>query len=228
MAKRCPKCNLKLLKTDKLCPGCWLDLRKAKAVFKKEVSRGVSVKKAKEKSIKKVKTPEQIKLNNSIIVGLIFAFTFILIFVFIYANYFEEAPIGGPTSVTKQKIEKAPIGGPTPVTKQKIEEKDIVEESLEYKLAVLNVGKYVEKDDLTINRFRYLLSTLEKKTKNTKQEIADMSVAALEKIAKEKYGLDITLLELMEGANDSIPEEAIGTDTINYAEIVVLYIELIK
>ncbi|MEA3414247.1 MAG: hypothetical protein U9Q99_01850 [Nanoarchaeota archaeon] len=129
-----------------------------------------------------------------------------------------------PTTTTQQNNEETtrpPVDEPSNA-------QDSTEESIEDKLATINAGKYIEKDDITINRFRYLLDTLEKKTKNTKQEIADMSVAALEKVAKEKYGLDITLLELMEGANNSIPEEAMGTDAVNYAEIVVLYIELIK
>ena len=121
----------------------------------------------------------------------------------------------------KQEQPKASVNEPSST-------QDTTEESLEYKLATINAGKYIEKDDLTINRFRYLLDTLENKTKNTKEEIADMSVAALEKVAKEKYGLDITLLELIEGANNSIPKEATGTDAVDYAEIVVLYIELIK
>jgi len=125
------------------------------------------------------------------------------------------------TQQNNEEVTQPPVDEPSNA-------QDSIEESWEYKLATINAGKYVEKDDITINRFRYLLDTLEKKTKNTKQEIADMSMAALEKVAKEKYGLDITLLELMEGANDSIPEEAIGTDAVNYAEIVVLYIELIK
>ena len=137
-------------------------------------------------------------------------------------NTFVDSPLDCPKiELNNEEVTQPPVDEPSNA-------QDSIEESWEYKLATINAGKYVEKDDITINRFRYLLDTLEKKTKNTKQEIADMSMAALEKVAKEKYGLDITLLELMEGANDSIPEEAIGTDAVNYAEIVVLYIELIK
>ena len=78
------------------------------------------------------------------------------------------------------------------------------EKSLEHKLADLNAGYYAEKNDPSIARFRYLLITIEAKTPNTQQQIADMTVWAQNDL-KESYGKNVKLLELMEAANDSIP-----------------------
>jgi hypothetical protein len=78
------------------------------------------------------------------------------------------------------------------------------EKPLEHKLADLNAGYYVEKNDPSIARFRYLLLTIEAKTSNSQQQIADMTVWAQNDL-KESYGKNVKLLELMEAANDSIP-----------------------
>lgn len=91
------------------------------------------------------------------------------------------------------------------------------EKPLEYKLAVIDAGGYVKEDDVTVIRFRYLLEELDKKTKNSKQEIANMTVKG-QKILREKYGKEVKLLDLMEAANESIPPGASSLD-LKYEEI---------
>jgi hypothetical protein len=97
------------------------------------------------------------------------------------------------------------------------------DESLEYKLAVINSGGYVSEDDVSINRFRYLLGSINKKTNNTKQEIADMTCGGWEML-EDNYGVEISLLEFMEGANDSIPSN-IGK--VDYGEILAGFVVLL-
>jgi hypothetical protein len=87
----------------------------------------------------------------------------------------------------------------------------------EYMLASLDKGYPVEEDDITVKRFRYLLDSLEKKTTNTRQQLADYTFNT-QKIAREKYGKDIKLIDLMEQANKAIPPG----QKMDYNEIVVM------
>ncbi|MBA3243174.1 MAG: hypothetical protein H0T60_18290 [Acidobacteria bacterium] len=87
----------------------------------------------------------------------------------------------------------------------------------EYILASLDKGYPVNEDDITVKRFRHLLDSLEKKTKNTRQQLADYTVNT-KKIALEKYGKEIKLLDLMEQANKAIPPG----QKMDYNEIVVM------
>ena len=96
------------------------------------------------------------------------------------------------------------------------------EKSMQYMLATINAGGYVPEDDVTVYRFRYLLNSLEKKTKNSKQEIGDMSVAVVTKL-KEKYGKEKKLLDFMEEMNDTIPD---GLE-MEYAEVLALYLTMV-
>lgn len=79
-----------------------------------------------------------------------------------------------------------------------------INEPLEYQLAVINKDGYVSNDDITVTRFRYLLESLDNKTIESKQQISDMVVAG-QKLLREKYGVDLNLLDLMEGVNNYIP-----------------------
>lgn len=78
------------------------------------------------------------------------------------------------------------------------------QESLEYMLAGLNAGHSVPRDDITVKRFRYLLTEIQSKTVNTQKEIADMTYRA-QLILRDDYGKDVRLLDLMEAANETIP-----------------------
>jgi hypothetical protein len=93
----------------------------------------------------------------------------------------------------------------------------IPQKTHEYMLASLDKGYPVEEDDITVKRFRYLLDSLEKKTTNTRQQLADYTFNT-QKIAREKYGKDIKLIDLMEQANKAIPPG----QKMDYNEIVVM------
>lgn len=80
-------------------------------------------------------------------------------------------------------------------------------------LATLDNG-YVDEDDIVINRYRYLLDSLEKKTTNTRQQIADMTVHVQQR-ASEHYGKELKLIDILEGSNKAIPEGR----KMDYAEV---------
>ncbi len=103
---------------------------------------------------------------------------------------------------------------------KKYSESDI--NKIAFHLASLNKGSLVNKNDITITRFKYLLNSLDSKTQESKQQIADMTFKA-QQILREKYGKEIGLLFLMENLNKSIPEGS----GLSYAEIATAYIVLI-
>jgi hypothetical protein len=98
-----------------------------------------------------------------------------------------------------------------------------LEESLEYKLASINKGYSVSKEDVTIARFRYLLDAIDAKTPESRQQVADMLVTA-QQLLHDKHGKDIELLELAEGANTAIPDRA----NISFAEALAALIQMIR
>ncbi|HUT60277.1 MAG TPA: hypothetical protein VNA25_20725 [Phycisphaerae bacterium] len=95
--------------------------------------------------------------------------------------------------------------------------------TLAYKLAVINAGGYVTEKDITVTRFAYLLCTIEAKTSNTTQQIADMSVGAVQNL-RENYGRDVKLLDFMEGMNRVLP----GGERSDYALATALYMQVLK
>jgi hypothetical protein len=94
--------------------------------------------------------------------------------------------------------------------------------SLEYKLAVIDEGGYVDESDLKVARIRYLLSELERKTTNNRQEIADITVSTQQK-GREYYGKDIKVIDIMEGANKAIPEGR----KMDYGEVAAMVIVML-
>lgn len=123
---------------------------------------------------------------------------------------------GTPMPITARPSAPAPIY---------TERTSTSDESLAYKLASLNKGGYVSHDDITVTRFQYLLNEIEKKTENTQTQIADTTFN-VQKLLKDKYGKEVTLLTLMEGANRAMPEgspikfkyqEIISTVAVLYA-----------
>jgi hypothetical protein len=97
------------------------------------------------------------------------------------------------------------------------------EETLEYKLAAINAGYRIPFSHPSISKFRALLDNIQKKCRNGRRAIGDMTVFAHKRL-KEK-GNRITLLELMEKLDYSIPSEAIGAN-LDYAEISAAYLTL--
>lgn len=96
-------------------------------------------------------------------------------------------------------------------------------ESLEYKLATLNHNGYVAPDDVTVARFRFLLTFLSTKYGETPERIGDMSVMG-RKLLLEK-GVSESLLDIMEGMNQIVDGPgAYGKDP--YANFLTLYVAL--
>jgi lipopolysaccharide export system protein LptC len=77
-------------------------------------------------------------------------------------------------------------------------------ESLEYKLATIEKG-YVSRDDIIITRFRSILRQLDNIYVEGKQEISDLTVFAVQKLLRDKYGINESLLNVMEGLNQINP-----------------------
>jgi len=96
-------------------------------------------------------------------------------------------------------------------------------DEIAFKLASIDKGKIINRDDVTVNRFRYLLKMLDSKTSETKVQIADMTVKA-QRILRDEYGKEVSLLFLMENVNDAIPSGA----NVKYAEIITAYLLMIK
>ena len=69
--------------------------------------------------------------------------------------------------------------------------------TIEYKLAVINAGHYVEEHDATVAQFRNLLDSLSAKFTENQQQIADMSVTA-QNILRDA-GIEETLMNIMKG-----------------------------
>ncbi|MGA1863863.1 MAG: hypothetical protein ACMUHX_02250, partial [bacterium] len=73
------------------------------------------------------------------------------------------------------------------------------EESLEYRLAVMNTGGNISENDATIGRFRSLLSQLSDSYIEDAQQIANMSVIIRDRLSSS--GTNESLLNIMEGLN---------------------------
>lgn len=97
----------------------------------------------------------------------------------------------------------------------------LAEESLEYKLAIINAGGYVPKDHITVARFRSLLRQLSDTYIENRQQIADMTVTAQKMLRKE--GIQENLLNIMEGMNRLFSKPV---ENQKYAEYVVAYVTL--
>lgn len=94
-------------------------------------------------------------------------------------------------------------------------------ELLEYKLATINAGGYVSKDDINVGRFRGLLNRLSATFVENEQQIADMSVAAQSRLKEE--GVQESLLNIMEGMNQLFSKRI---ENQKYAEYAATYVTL--
>ncbi len=87
----------------------------------------------------------------------------------------------------------------------------LAEETTEYMLAVLNAHpKIIERDDITITRFRYLLQNIRS---NTKDKPTDKGMGSailyMRDELQKKYGVKINLLEFTEGLNKFLNDRTI-------------------
>lgn len=116
----------------------------------------------------------------------------------------NAAPAATPAAAVAPSSPAAPAPSGTP------------KPSMEMMLATIDKGGPADADDISVKRFRFLLENIQRKTDNTRDQIGDMTVNG-QKLLRDKYGKEMTLLELMENANRAMPE---GSQTRwNYAEI---------
>jgi len=94
-------------------------------------------------------------------------------------------------------------------------------ETVEYKLATLYKGFPPGEDDPIVMQFKDLLDNIERKTINTRIDIADITVKAQE-LLKEN-GIERSLLQILNDFNDSIPNEA---TSLKLEEVASLYMLL--
>jgi len=147
--------------------------------------------------------------------ALILAIAFVVIFLSI-CDRDQKTPSTTPTTTKSPSATKPSTTTPSAGTSD-----GQTVGSLEYQLALINVGRFVPEDDLSVAQFRYLLRTIESKTFNTQQEIADMTVLG-QKLLRAEYGKEVKLLELMEAANDSILPDY----KMKYAEVMAALVVL--
>jgi hypothetical protein len=88
-------------------------------------------------------------------------------------------------------------------------------DTLEYQLAVINAGRYLSKDHITVSRFRSLLNQLSYTFVENKQQIMDLSVQA-QKLLKED-GIQESLLNIMEGMNQLFSKKIKNQKYLEYA-----------
>jgi hypothetical protein len=75
-------------------------------------------------------------------------------------------------------------------------------ESLEYRLAIINTGDKISDKNATIARFRSLMSELSDNYIEDPQQIANMSIIVRDRLRSN--GIDESLLNIMEGLNQLI------------------------
>jgi len=95
------------------------------------------------------------------------------------------------------------------------------DEPIEYKLAVIDAGEYIAKDDIKVARFRSLLQQLSEKFVENSQQVADMTVVGQKMLREE--GVDERMLNMMEGLNQIFTEQL---ENQKYSEYVGLYVIL--
>jgi hypothetical protein len=92
--------------------------------------------------------------------------------------------------------------------------------SIEHQAAIANANHWVDKDDITVKRMRFLLTSLEEKTGEPQMHILDM-VAMTRKLLREHYGKEVSYLDLMEMANKS---DALASKAVKLQEYLSLYL----
>ena len=116
----------------------------------------------------------------------------------------------------------------TPVTtneEEKIKDEVIAtqEETVEYKVAAIDAGGYIAKDDITITRARYLINSIQSATNISAEGIGNMAAKASDLI-KEKYGKKVSILEILEAINAS---EEIHNRSMKLPDFLAMYIVII-
>ena len=81
-------------------------------------------------------------------------------------------------------------------------------------------GNYPNK--IKLARYKYLIKTLMTKKGATRERVGDVTAAAMH-VLREDYGKEVSLLELLEGVNQSISYNS----KIEYSKAISLYVVII-
>ena len=94
------------------------------------------------------------------------------------------------------------------------------EDEPEYQLAILNAGKWVRENDVTIIRFRFLLNSIQERSGYPHRRIGDM-VAKGRDLVRSNFGKEVSLLLFTEEANRAMRSSPKGT---KFEEVVALLV----
>ena len=131
------------------------------------------------------------------------------------------AACGGSTQDEQPAAANPAVTSASPVATA-AKQSSSVENSIEYKVAVVDAGGYVDPDDSIVSVYRSALSRAESNCSNSKQELADMAVKATQILADN--GIQATALEMVEAVNDSVAGLDAGDCTEVYAVLITLMI----
>jgi len=81
------------------------------------------------------------------------------------------------------------------------------EETLEYKMAVINAGGFVEPNDPIVAQFATLLNSLEGKCTEDREGISGMSITTQRLLSENSVNL--SLLEVLTHMNNALPADAV-------------------
>jgi len=98
-------------------------------------------------------------------------------------------------------------------------------ETTEYKLAIVNAGGYVPKDDPTVAQFRALLDSIGAKC-DAHGHIPDYAVSSRD-LLRQKGVRNYSLLQVMQAADDSMPAGS-GSLGLDCAEVFASLVSLIS
>jgi len=101
--------------------------------------------------------------------------------------------------------------------------KEVENPTVEYQLAVINEGGFVEEDDSVVYEFKALVESIDNKVVEGPTEIGDTLVTAQE-ILWNKYKIRISLLDLTKDLETSLPDDI---PNLKFEEIAVAYITIL-
>jgi hypothetical protein len=100
------------------------------------------------------------------------------------------------------------------------DQREGVEDTPEYKLAVIDEGGYVDPADPVVDRFARVLDKLQRKCSDSRSFVGDMAVRSQELMAEE--GVRESLLSILTNVNRSIPRKLGRSCSDIFATYVVL------
>ncbi len=219
---KCPECNRQISNAADSCPSCGYPISKA---TKKCAHCGETIPFAanfcpkcfvvqlpqKPKTAQSSRQPE-IKPKHTkpwyVTYWYVIAVVVVLLLMGTLRNRDDNPP---QTALDRQKVPSSP-------TREK-QDLAVEAESLPSRLA--SADGYSSKS--TVARYERVLKSLERKTGNTQEEIADMT-AKTKLIYKRDFAKDIKLIDIMEGVDKSIPA---GSNAGGYAFFASLFITML-